>query len=366
MNIYLCVLVEPTAEDIQRELSLEFSSEFNRLLVIRIEDAQGLKNADSFGSKSDPYVKVQWPKNAVVSQKDVWTTTVDDCLDPTWGEEFAVLIGPDVSTFDLCVKDSDIGLDAVLATHTVTIDDAKSLHAKQVALNPQGSLRYAYRVVPLEVALAEAAAPGPDSDAVINCPFDRILHIGIRGAFKLKDADAIGTSDSYTMVKFTDEKDNVSGGKTTQTEVMSDGENPVWGAGFTYLLKPVINELALKVYDKDKFTRDDVLGKIMVGVKPEVVDQALTPLDTQGDIMYDLKCFSLRPYYIGAGALPDSVGTYNPLPPSSLGIWHTFDLQLTFISLNVLPCVYMKTYFTTYYIFQRILLLGEPWRVLPQ
>lgn len=77
------------------------------LLQVEIVDATNLRNAELL-STSDPYCDIKFQNEEDAQPRKQYTTTISNCLNPTWNEKFHFLITDDVKYFDVKVKDKNM------------------------------------------------------------------------------------------------------------------------------------------------------------------------------------------------------------------------------------------------------------------
>ncbi len=298
-------------KQITKSQAMKVNTVFDRIIIVRIEDAASLPNKDLTG-KSDPYVEVSFAyhKAGAAYPPKVSTKVVDNSLEPHWGQQFAFLVSAEIHSFVIEVKDSDVGFDSQIASFEVKIDS--DYRVDQVALNPEGSMRFGYRVVSLQsLETNEKLWKGVTSDSQeenMFGGFNRLCILGLRGAFNLKDGDFFGRSDAYAVVKWDNPKivslPTSSYGKTT---VLKDCLSPVWLESFVYLCGPAVDHCIVEVFDDD-VGFDDVLGRCDVLLKDGRVSAEEVGVVKQGSLLYDTLVIPLSAFSIDAADLPAKKG----------------------------------------------------------
>ena len=112
------------------------------------------------------------------------------------------------------------------------------------------------------------------------------MNITLESASGLKAADSNGKSDPFIKFKLNR--------KTQQSKTVKRTVDPVWNEDFTFCAKKgtlLAQPLEVSVYDDDKFSFDDILGKLDVDLKPvldgleEKQETTVTlNFDTQGSV----------------------------------------------------------------------------------
>ena len=112
------------------------------------------------------------------------------------------------------------------------------------------------------------------------------VNIRLESASGLKAADSNGKSDPFIKFKLNR--------KTQQSKTVKRTVDPVWNEDFTFCAKKgtlLAQPLEVSVYDDDKFSFDDILGKLDVDLKPvldgleEKQETTVTlNFDTQGSV----------------------------------------------------------------------------------
>ncbi|WOK91842.1 protein C2-DOMAIN ABA-RELATED 5-like [Canna indica] len=82
----------------------------------------------------------------------------------------------------------------------------------------------------------------------------------VRGV-NLAYRDATG-SDPYVVVRM--------GNQKLKTSVKKNNVNPVWNEDLTLTVSNPLQQVKLKVYDKDTFSRDDKMGDAEIDIEPFV------------------------------------------------------------------------------------------------
>mmetsp|Transcript_66441 Transcript_66441/g.194448 ORF Transcript_66441/g.194448 Transcript_66441/m.194448 type:complete len:295 (-) Transcript_66441:191-1075(-) len=197
---------------------------------------RGLRNADWFGGKSDPYVIC-----SLSHDKTFQTLVIDNELNPKWNhgpEEFTLSTELELK-FE--VRDKDMIGSTSLGTATLTKD--------QCLAGFDGSLRLGKGKGTLRVKVSPLR-PGPDLPPVN-------VSVSVLSAKDLKRSDLFGygKSDPYVMCKV---KDKVQ----FQTKVIWGELNPEWDHGPEVVDLKHERNMLFEVYDKDLFRQGDLIGKV--------------------------------------------------------------------------------------------------------
>jgi len=139
--------------DVTAELRSK-SREQYAFLEVKIENAQGLKKADFFGS-SDPYCVFDFskdPDGAHVSPKTSRTRTIMNTLNPVWDQYFHFIIPSGLKMMRIDIYDYDKASQDDLIGHcNVVIDeDPGDVTRKELAVEKKGKLCLTYVKYPLK------------------------------------------------------------------------------------------------------------------------------------------------------------------------------------------------------------------------
>lgn len=96
------------------------------------------------------------------------------------------------------------------------------------------------------------------------------LLVNIYGATNLMAADANQLSDPFVVVSLCDGSD---GGEEVRTHTEPKTLNPVWQFEATVMVHSLEADLVFEVYDEDKFSSDDFLGKVKLPLRSLVPNQ---------------------------------------------------------------------------------------------
>ena len=79
--------------------------------------------------------------------------------------------------------------------------------------------------------------------------------------------------------------------------------------GFSYLVNKEVKKATIHLYDEDTFTSDDSLGMVTFPINNGIFENIRSSIEEgSGEILYDIRCYNIKPYHIGAAALPEAVG----------------------------------------------------------
>jgi len=253
--------------------------------VVEVELQAGfnLKPADRNGF-SDPYVIFS------LGNKTKKSSTIRKSLNPQWHEKFefeGVLRDLTSDKLLLQVFDKDtIGRDELLGQAEVDLLELRASSKKsfEVNLSTQGSISLSIALTPHEHGPTTSpgampvfkqnpnfSLPGeiPHTPAATSPPAGMLasisesflaakgsMRIELQRAVGLKAADSNGLSDPYAVLYFL--------GKKHTSKVVPKTLNPQWDQSFEFVgtLRELTSEACLlEVFDKDRFTRDESLGK---------------------------------------------------------------------------------------------------------
>lgn len=116
------------------------------------------------------------------------------------------------------------------------------------------------------------------------------MYITVVEARNLKAADSNGKSDPY--VKLIDCKGLHIRGNSIKTEVIKKTLNPVWNQSWTLECNHKLSVLEFRVYDWDRFSADDEIGRVYVpvdGLMDQREHEQWYPLSPKGELKLKLK-----------------------------------------------------------------------------
>ena len=247
------------------------------ILIINLECAKGLRNADVIG-KSDPFCKV-----SVNGRKVGKTKVINNNLNPIWNwslrlELDSETLGNSWARSEILIEcyDYDLSITGNDFLGRVLVHGEQLMRTLGLAGNPEDAVRdpvsYPFRDPPkgvrkkskkatgeLIMSLSLLYAPPPE-----NMPGDIGLKIYIDRAENITAADfATKTSDPYVRV-FWEHKE------IYKTEVKKLTCNPKWKEEVVCKLPAGADlrqtQLRLDMYDRDLIGKDDFLGRVTVFV----------------------------------------------------------------------------------------------------
>eukprot|EP01006_Ploeotia_vitrea_P054831 TRINITY_DN67927_c4_g2_i1.p1 TRINITY_DN67927_c4_g2~~TRINITY_DN67927_c4_g2_i1.p1 ORF type:complete len:1486 (-),score=295.08 TRINITY_DN67927_c4_g2_i1:135-4592(-) len=213
-----------------------------RLRVVVLK-ATNLLDTDKAGGASDPFVVLK------LGAKEEKTKVLNGTANPQWNEEFQFdnVSGSDALQVQVWDKDL-IGKDD-LGNATVKMGELREGAPVDLTLQLKGQGQ-----LYLSCTMSGVGNQAPAS----------AINVTIQRAEGIKDSDLIGgASDAYAVL-------TVEG--TTQkhkTKVVSDkNNNPQWNEQFTINAAPG-DTLVVELFDKDKFTKDDILSTCKFTITPQ-------------------------------------------------------------------------------------------------
>ena len=78
--------------------------------------------------------------------------------------------------------------------------------------------------------------------------------------------DCFGFSDPYLKIDLVANNDDNEVIDSVRTETKKRTLNPNWLEEFVFRVKPAEHKLVLKIFDEDKWSKDDFLGRSLVTV----------------------------------------------------------------------------------------------------
>eukprot|EP00741_Cyanophora_paradoxa_P007110 tig00001093_g6881.t1 len=301
------------------------------VIVARVLEARGLKDADTFG-KSDPYAVLK------LGAKTKRTKTIPNNLNPVWNEELALDFkeGVDETELHLQIWDEDVGMrDDFLGQMRLPVqaliggqplDQWFPLASIDGRAPAQGQVHVVLQFIPGASASA-FGAPTPQGPPGTNIGFNApqpfaagglrqgTIVIRMLEARGLKDADTFGKSDPYAIVKL--------GAKTKRTKTVKGNTNPVWNEEFQIDFKEGVDEteMLVQIWDEDRWMTDDLLGQFRIPVQTLLTGAPiqrwfpLTALDGRTTAPGQVNCM-VQYIPAGAGMAPNMAapigGAYQP------------------------------------------------------
>jgi Ca2+-dependent lipid-binding protein len=145
--------VDEHKQDVTTELRSKSREQYT-FLEVKIENAQGLKKADFFGS-SDPYCVFDFskdPEGNAVCPKTSRTRTIMNTLNPVWDEYFHFIIPSGLKMMKINIYDYDKASQDDLIGHVniALDDDLGEMQRKELAVEKKGKLCLSYIKYPLK------------------------------------------------------------------------------------------------------------------------------------------------------------------------------------------------------------------------
>ena len=113
------------------------------------------------------------------------------------------------------------------------------------------------------------------------------IELTLIGARNIKAADPNGKSDGYVVIHFN--------GETKKTKVIDKTLFPEWNETFKYKVE-VGSKFEFHVWDEDRFSSDDYLGKVLYEIKKPLVNGETVikakKIDVKGFLYFSVKCIS--------------------------------------------------------------------------
>jgi len=131
------------------------------------------------------------------------------------------------------------------------------------------------------------------------------LTITVVGAKGLKAADLNGKSDPYVVIK--DVKGLNVPGSSVKTKIKDKTLEPVWNETFEFPFSYALSKLVFKVYDHDKFTEDDEIGKLKIPAEKVILQsesEGWFQLHPQGQLHLKFKVEMSYHFVIPGAHLP--------------------------------------------------------------
>ena len=183
------------------------------------------------------------------------TKTINKCKNPQWYQEIILPITNESNQLQIEIKDENIVADTSCGSFKLDISQITTQTKKYVSNLSQGKLIY----------LIQKGTNGLTPFTDYFELYEKILAENVMLAIKvveaknLKAAD-INTSDPYCLLKFN--------GIEKKTRVIDSNLNPIWNEYFYFNITSFeTNELSIKIFDKDKLSKDDLLYDLTIPIK---------------------------------------------------------------------------------------------------
>ena len=189
---------------------------------------------------------IQWKK----------TPTIKKCSNPQWYKDIIILpITNEFSQVQIEIKDENILKDSSLGSFNINLNEITTQTQKRVNNLSKGTISY----------LIQKGSNGLEPFTDYVEPIEKIkaenvmLAIKVVEAKNLKVAD-VNSSDPYCVLKLN--------GIEKKTRVIGSNLNPIWNQYFYFNISSYsTNELSIKIFDKDKLSKDDLLYEINIPIK---------------------------------------------------------------------------------------------------
>ena len=157
------------------------------------------------------------------------------------------------------------------------------------------------RSLPPPLSPRERFAPPPPPADPSRLREQGVLTLHLRKGVGLKGADLNGKSDPYVQASI--------GSQRKQSKVVDKTLEPVWNEEFEFtgtLQELTARGLQLKVFDKDRLTKDDLLGEVRVSLDALLhrdVHEFSEALTTQGSLSFSVTWARVAPHMLESGTL---------------------------------------------------------------
>jgi Ca2+-dependent lipid-binding protein len=248
---------------------------------IEVVSARDLIDADAIG-KSDPYATIKFDGEDEALPTKSETPVIDNTLAPEWNHVSYFLVSDDTKSFEVKVKDQDVGRDSSLGHCTVLRadrDDRTSRNGGWLALEKGKNGQIQIFVTEIDLRNGLKGVRESKSEALLSAAEDQfqILEINIKEGDNCKGG-GFGKPDPYCKIKFEDLEDGqkVYPEEELKTATINKTTEPVWNTVFHYLITPNVRSFKLHVMDED-IGSDDSLGHchVVIGELNEEIDSKL-------------------------------------------------------------------------------------------
>jgi Ca2+-dependent lipid-binding protein len=231
-------------------------------MMVHVISAANLRDADGIG-KSDPYLICNFDDEDMALPEKQQTHVLEGELNPAWNTKLFFLLSDECKSFDVVVKDQDIGRDSKLGhCHVLRRDRNDRVHRHEddyyLEDGSGATVRLAIQEIPLDhgvdhvmeerKANVEASIQGHGDPRVL-------LQVVIHRAEGLKSG-MVDKSDPYAKIKF--QTDGVMP-EEARTHTIENNANPVWDSVFCFSVPHDLNTFEVEVMDQD-VGGDDTLG----------------------------------------------------------------------------------------------------------
>ena len=243
---------------------------------VHIMDGYEIPNVELIG-KTDPYVRLKLNDQEFVQK----TQVIDNSLNPLWNQTFILYSLCEMPSLQIELRDEATGKDPLLGEKS--IDLSKIQENEIVEFNEQlipakgmkkGGIIHFYIQITDSTPFVGAKFTrhidlGKKTKRGVGC-LDSLdtnptiipltLFVKVCQAYNLKAVDSNGLSDPYCILKVNNQK------KTTS--VVGECLNPLWNEYFVFYLNSLnYDSLIIDCMDKDKLSKDDLIGSVKVDIK---------------------------------------------------------------------------------------------------
>ena len=183
------------------------------------------------------------------------TRTIKNCSNPQWYQDVIILPITNIcNQVQVEIKNENVVVDTSCSSFTINLDEITTQGTKRINNLSKGTISYLIQrgsngiipfidyVEPMEKILAENV----------------MLAVKVVEAKNLKAAD-VNSSDPYCVLKLN--------GVEKKTRVIGSNLNPIWNQFFYFNITSFsTNELSIKIFDKDKLSKDDLLFELNIPI----------------------------------------------------------------------------------------------------
>ena len=221
----------------------DFKIEFENI-YIKFLDGENLSSGDIY-CRCKLSDDISWKK----------TRTINKCQNPQWYQEIILPITDESNQIEIEVKNENLVVDTSFGSFTLNVKEISTQTKKQINNLNKGAITY----------LIQKGKNGiiPFSDYIE--PIEKIVAENIMIAIKVVEAKNlraadINTSDPYCILTMN--------GIEKRTRVIDSTLNPIWNQYFYFNITSfATNELSIKIFDKDKLSKDDLLDEVNIPIK---------------------------------------------------------------------------------------------------
>ena len=183
------------------------------------------------------------------------TRTINNSQNPQWNEIVKLPITNISNDLEIQVKNENLIYDTKFGSINIKMSEISTQTMKKTSYLNNGSISYLIQLAKSD-SIPFSDYQEPDEKIIAN---NLMLAVKVIEAHNLPIADK-NSSDPYCVLKIA--------GTEKKTKVIDCTLNPIWNQTFYFELPSYSsNELLIKIFDKDKLSKDDLLFQYILPIK---------------------------------------------------------------------------------------------------